>query len=44
MNKAMQAIIKKDFQSVASNRRLFTSLLIVPLVLRTKYVRGSENT
>ena len=33
MNKAMQAIIKKDFQSVASNRRLFTSLLIVPLVL-----------
>ena len=33
MNKAMQAIIKKDFQSVASNRRLFISLLIVPLVL-----------
>ena len=33
MNKAMQAVIKKDFQSVASNRRLFISLLIVPLVL-----------
>lgn len=33
MNKAMQAIIKKDFQSIASNRRLFTSLLVVPLVL-----------
>ena len=33
MNKAIQAIIKKDFQSIASNRRLFTSLLVVPLVL-----------
>ena len=33
MNRAMQAIIKKDFQSIASNRRLFISLLIVPLVL-----------
>ena len=33
MNRAMQAIIKKDFQSIASNRRLFTSLLVVPLVL-----------
>ena len=33
MKTAMYAIIKKDFRSVAGNRRLFSSLLIVPLVL-----------
>lgn len=33
MNTAMYAIIKKDFRGVASNRRLFSALLIVPLVL-----------
>lgn len=29
----MYAIIKKDFRGVASNRRLFSALFIVPLVL-----------
>lgn len=33
MKTAMYAIIKKDFRGVASNRRLFSALLIVPLVL-----------
>lgn len=33
MKNAMFAIIKKDFRGVASNRRLFSALLIVPLVL-----------
>lgn len=33
MKNAMYAIIKKDFRSVAANRRLFPALLIVPLVL-----------
>ena len=33
MNTAIFAIIKKDFRSVTANRRLFASLLIVPLVL-----------
>lgn len=33
MKTAMHAIIKKDFRSVASNHRLFSALLIVPLVL-----------
>ena len=33
MKAAMYAIIKKDFRIVTSNRRLFSALLIVPLVL-----------
>ena len=33
MKAAMYAIIKKDFRIVASNRRLFPALFIVPLVL-----------
>ena len=33
MKAAMYAIIKKDFRGVANNRRLFSALLIVPLVL-----------
>ena len=33
MKTAMYAIIKKDFRGVASNRRLFSALLIVPLAL-----------
>ena len=33
MKTAMYAIIKKDFRGIASNRRLFPALLIVPLVL-----------
>lgn len=33
MKTAMYAIIKKDFRGVASNRRFFSALLIVPLVL-----------
>lgn len=33
MKTAMYALIKKDFRGVASNRRLFSALLIVPLVL-----------
>ena len=33
MKTAMYAIIKKDFRGVTSNRRLFSALLIVPLVL-----------
>lgn len=33
MKNAMFAIIKKDFRGVASNRRLFSALLIVPLIL-----------
>lgn len=33
MKTAMHAIIKKDFRGVAANRRLFTSLLVVPLIL-----------
>lgn len=33
MNRAMNAVIRKDFCSITSNRRLFTELLIVPIVL-----------
>ena len=33
MRTAMTAIIKKDLKSVMDNRRMFASLLIVPLVL-----------
>lgn len=33
MKSAMLAIIKKDFRGVTANKRLFTALLIVPLVL-----------
>lgn len=33
MKNTMYAIIKKDFRSVAANRRLFPVLLIVPLIL-----------
>lgn len=33
MNQAMTAVIKKDFKGITSNRRLFASLLIVPLAL-----------
>lgn len=33
MKTAIHAIIKKDFRSVAANHRLFSTLLIVPLVL-----------
>ena len=33
MMNAMTAIIKKDLKSVTDNRRMFASLMIVPLVL-----------
>ena len=33
MRGAMYAVIKKDFRGIVSNRRLFSELLIVPLVL-----------
>lgn len=33
MNQAMIGIIKKDFRSITANRRLFVSLLVVPLCL-----------
>lgn len=33
MNRAMYAVMKKDFRGVISNRRLFLELLIVPLIL-----------
>ena len=33
MNQAMKAVITKDFKGIISNRRLFASLLIVPLAL-----------
>lgn len=33
MNPGMYAVLKKDFRGIVSNRRLFTELLIVPLVL-----------
>lgn len=33
MNQTMTAVIKKDFKGITSNRRLFASLLIVPLAL-----------
>lgn len=33
MNTALRAIIKKDFHAVTSNRRLFSAMLIVPVVL-----------
>lgn len=33
MKYAMSAIIKKDFRGVASNRKMFSSLLIVPIAL-----------
>ena len=33
MKKAMLAIIKKDFRGVTANRRLFSAILIVPVIL-----------
>mgnify|MGYP005778293627 CR=1 FL=1 len=39
MNHAITAVIKKDFRAITANRRLFLSLLIVPLVL-TVFVPG----
>ena len=33
MNSAMFAIIKKDFRGVTANRRLFSAILIVPIIL-----------
>ena len=33
MNRAMYAVMKKDFRGIISNRRLFSELLIVPLIL-----------
>lgn len=33
MNQAMISIIQKDFKGVTANRRLFTALLVVPLVM-----------
>lgn len=33
MNRAMYAVMKKDFRGIISNRRLFLELLIVPLIL-----------
>ena len=42
MKTAMYAIIKKDFRGVASNRRLFSALLIVPLV-PVSYTHLEEN-
>lgn len=33
MNRAMYAVMKKDFGGIISNRRLFLELLIVPLIL-----------
>ncbi len=33
MNRAMLAIIQKDFRSVTANKRLFSTILIVPLIL-----------
>lgn len=33
MNHAITAVIKKDFRGITANRRLFLSLLIVPIVL-----------
>ena len=33
MNGAMYAVMKKDFRGIISNRRLFSELLIVPLIL-----------
>lgn len=33
MKKAMRAIIKKDLKGITANKRLFSTLLIVPLVL-----------
>lgn len=33
MKTALQALIKKDLQAVTANKRLFTSILVVPLVM-----------
>ena len=33
MNHAMFAVIKKDFRGITANKRLFSSLWIVPLML-----------
>ena len=33
MNKAMLSIIKKDFRGVTNNKRLFSAMLILPLIL-----------
>lgn len=33
MNRAMYAVMKKDFRGIISNRRLFLELLIVPMIL-----------
>ena len=35
MREAMFAIIKKDFRGITGNRRLFTTLMITPLILTT---------
>lgn len=40
MNRAMAAIVQKDFKGVAANKRLFPSLLIVPLVLAVLFPAG----
>lgn len=32
MREAMFAIIKKDFRGITGNRRLFTTLMITPLI------------
>lgn len=33
MNRAMYAVLRKDFRGIVSNRRLFLEMLLVPLVL-----------
>lgn len=33
MNRAMLSLMKKDFKGITANRRLFSAILIVPLVL-----------
>ena len=33
MNQGVNTVIRKDLRAVTSNRRLFSELLIVPLVL-----------
>ena len=33
MNHQMTAIIRKDIRSITANKRMFTALLVVPIVL-----------
>lgn len=33
MNRAMLTIMKKDFYGITSNRRLFSEMLILPMIL-----------